>query len=250
MSLLLAMNLAPQLLFARRFIPASPVELWAKIAEGTSFQRRVMAELAAQPGSRFLDRAPVYTDSVFPQALAALYRVRSLGGYSALQPQTYVHMSAADRALMEPWPATLIFEATGLSREARLRTAPRGTPTRFQFTQSTTEGAAIATDGGFTVSEPALDRVILESPHPFTGKLWWTDTRYPGWTATVDGQPAELIAATPLGSSITLTAARKVVLRYQPTYMQLALRGSALGVLLTLLVVGYGAIAWKGEREH
>jgi hypothetical protein len=90
------------------------------------------------------------------------------------------------------------------------------------------------------LNQESLGSILIEAKEPFTGSLWWTDTRYPGWSATVDGESVPLVAAAPLGSRIDLQRATRIHLRYEPTYLWPALGGTALGGVVLLLAFGFG----------
>jgi len=68
------------------------------------------------------------------------------------------------------------------------------------------------------------------------GYLVLADTYYPGWTATIDGHPAELLRANVAGRAVRLPAnARHVDFRYEPAVYEAALFSSGASLLLLLL---------------
>ena len=67
------------------------------------------------------------------------------------------------------------------------------------------------------------------------GLLVWLQAPLDGWTAHVDGQPAEIIPANVLGMAVPITAeSRRVEIRYTPPGFALGLRLAALGLLALL----------------
>ena len=67
------------------------------------------------------------------------------------------------------------------------------------------------------------------------GLLVWLQAPLDGWTAHVDGQPAEIIPANVLGMAVPIDAGtRRVEIRYTPPGFALGLRLAALGLLALL----------------
>ena len=67
------------------------------------------------------------------------------------------------------------------------------------------------------------------------GLLVWLQAPLSGWTAHVDGQPAEIIPANVLGMAVPITAeSQRVEIRYTPPGFALGLRLAALGLLALL----------------
>jgi hypothetical protein len=88
------------------------------------------------------------------------------------------------------------------------------------------------------------DQVVIDLIAPRDGYLVLADAYYPGWTATVDGQPAEIEQADILFRAVGVPAGQhRVELRYQP-------RSFSFGLLIsagTAVVLGG---AWLMARRR
>ncbi|MCB0047199.1 MAG: YfhO family protein [Caldilineaceae bacterium] len=79
------------------------------------------------------------------------------------------------------------------------------------------------------------ERVEVRTRSDAAGLLVLTDTYYPGWQATVDGQAAPVLPANYLFRGVPLPAGEHtVILRYQPTGWLTGLLLAGLGMLLTV----------------
>lgn len=115
---------------------------------------------------------------------------------------------------------------------------------------------------GATTTQPAPqvlrqgpDRVIIQVNMSQAGFLVLTDTYYPGWWATVDGEPAKILLANHAFRAVELPAdVHTVVFRYAPLSFRL---GAAIAldaallllVAMALLVAGQARAAARGEGE-
>lgn len=82
------------------------------------------------------------------------------------------------------------------------------------------------------------DAIILRTESDVEGLLVLTDAHYPGWVATVDGKPTEIYLADGNFRGVFVPAGeREVVFRYEPLSYRLGLTLTALGVLISLLLV-------------
>jgi len=82
------------------------------------------------------------------------------------------------------------------------------------------------------------------------GVIVFSEIYYPGWTATVDGQPAELGRVNYILRALNVKAGKhKVVLDFHPTSIKKTETVAYVGyvVLLLLLVVGLG-LEWKKKK--
>jgi len=71
--------------------------------------------------------------------------------------------------------------------------------------------------------------------------LVWLNRWYPGWTARVDGQPAEIWRADVMGQAVLVPAGRhRVVFEFQPMVLTWSLGLSAVGVAATVLFTVIG----------
>lgn len=76
-------------------------------------------------------------------------------------------------------------------------------------------------------------RLVISADTPAAGVLVVSETSYPGWTATVDGQPAPLLHADYAFRGVALPAGRHIVeMRFRSRPLELGLLLSGLGLLL------------------
>ncbi|MFT4976642.1 MAG: hypothetical protein ACI8S6_002547, partial [Myxococcota bacterium] len=100
------------------------------------------------------------------------------------------------------------------------------------------EGAGTA-----TVISSSAREVVIEAEG--AGLLVHTDSVYPGWEATVDGELVEIVVADLLFRGVVLSeGAHEVVLRYRPRRIEAALWGMPLALL------GLLGLAWTDRRQH
>ena len=236
---LLALNLVPLLLFTARFIPRQPMELWNRLLAGGPAQRAVADALGDTP-LRLWEIAPAEHQKLFPYALAHLYRVRTVDGYSALQPRSIYWLSQEEKERYRPQIADYIYESRKIGQASgELIKNPTPGLARMQWKTPITRD--------FQVTQHGLNEIRVEfSPGP-PGTLLWTDTHYPGWKATLDGQPLALHATPPTFTSIEIAEnARYLVLRYRPTYLWPSVTIS----IGAMLLVGGTLIARIGLRQQ
>lgn len=91
-----------------------------------------------------------------------------------------------------------------------------------------------------TVLRPGPDRVIIQIASDRAGHLVLTDTYYPGWQATVDGEPAEILPADHAFRAVWVGAGEHtVVFRYTPLSFRVgAWVTLAAGVVMAGLFLG------------
>ncbi len=91
--------------------------------------------------------------------------------------------------------------------------------------------------GTVTRTASAPSEVHLRADSRRGGWLVLSDTYDPGWTATLDGQPAELLPANLVQHALRLPPGpHEVRLSYTPAGLGLGLAGAALALLLLLLL--------------
>ena len=226
---MLALNLAPLLLFASSFVPGSPRGLFERLLAGGPAQQAVIQ--AAAEGRRVWEYRAGTPDAVFPNAFAHFYSIHVVEGYSALQPTSLfrwpVNATPPDPALL----ADVFVEKTGI----RARSG-KGT-VRFACEPDLRDGAA--------VTRESLNELRL---HNDSGSsLLRTDTWFPGWR--LEGESPG-IKITPRPPAFAMIAGpkpedlRDLTLRYVPRFLSL---GIALAALGTCLSVGM-AFAWRFAR--
>jgi hypothetical protein len=91
------------------------------------------------------------------------------------------------------------------------------------------------------------ERVVVRLPAGASGRLVLADTYYPGWNATVDGQPVSIEPYDGYVRSVTVPdGAQEVVFTYQPRWLVPAAFLSGLALLVTLALAAASVIpAWR-----
>ena len=227
--LVLGMSLLPAVLFYARFVPHHPVGLWQQLRAGAPDQRRVADRLGGTAG-RLDDQAPNIYDCLYPSALAHVYRVRVAHGYSALQPRSFMTLTADQwREVQQPigdfsYTSEKSGDATGVFKT----NVPSGSAV-FQWTPQVPRTLA--------AQLISLNRFRLDLGAGPAATLVWTDTQFPGWRAWSDCGPIPIRAHPPCFSELVIPAeARWVELRYRPTWLGagLALAGVGLAMLVAM----------------
>jgi hypothetical protein len=78
---ILILSTLPLLLFGHRFIPMQRIEQWERLRAGGPEQLRALAQL--RPADRLAETAPGMHETLFPGAMAQLYRAHVVHGYSS-----------------------------------------------------------------------------------------------------------------------------------------------------------------------
>jgi len=76
--------------FHHRFRPKQDITLWTRLKEGGPLQKEAIKTLHG--GLRLDESAVKSGDQIFPYAMATLYRVHVIHGYSALQPRSMMNV--------------------------------------------------------------------------------------------------------------------------------------------------------------
>jgi hypothetical protein len=244
---LLALNLVPLLLFTARFIPRQPMERWSRLLAGGPAQRPVVEILGNTP-LRLSEVAPGDRghEKLFPYALSHLYRVRVVDGYSALQPWSLCLLSQEEKQRYRPQISDYIYTSREIGQPSgELVRNPTPGLARMQWSTPISRN--------FEVTQHGLNEIHVNfAPGP-SGTLLWTDTHYPGWRATLDGQPLALRATPPAFTSMEISGnASQLVLRYRPTDLRLSLMVCVVAVLLVgvILVGRVGSRSSAGAHGH
>ena len=99
-------------------------------------------------------------------------------------------------------------------------------------------GAVPAGESTARITRYEAERIDVEVEAAETGYLLLTDAFYPGWTATVDGAPAEVVRADVLFRAVHVLAGRSVVtFEYRPAWLPGALIGGAAAWVLAAVFV-------------
>jgi hypothetical protein len=234
---LLVLNLGPVMLFARRFIPHDPIELWHRLLSGGEEQRKV-AGLRDTP-YRLHDIAPTPTDQLFPWAMSHLYGVRTVHGYGALPLATLSEMSPQQREKHKAQFADVFYwtETSG-SSVGVLSTNDISTLVRFHWLGGSPRKLQI--------SEAHLNTIKLDLAPGGADTLQWADTFFPGWKAFANGQEIDLKRYPPCFTSLHIPAStQEVLLRYKPRFLD---TGKRLGILG--LVIAGGTLVYEPAKRH
>ncbi len=228
LEVLLALNFLPVFLLFERLAPCQPVELWHRLLTGGPEQQRVMA--AVKPNYlRLMEVAPGRNDPLFPDALEHLYRVHTVHGYSALLPKCLSALSAEEPQQFRPQLADYIYETQRGQPTGKLLKADIRVSARFQW--------LTPSERTITIEQEMLNTIRLTIGSGAAGTLLWTDTYYPGWTATIDGIRGGRQFEPPCFSKIEIPGGvRSLVFHYQPTFLKAGIGVALFGLLLTFAV--------------
>ena len=81
------------------------------------------------------------------------------------------------------------------------------------------------------------------------GLVVFSEIYYPGWTATIDGQPAELGRANYILRALKVPAGKhEVVLEFRPTTVSTS--NAISYAMLALLLLGFGFAAWRSRKQQ
>lgn len=228
---LLALNLAPLLLFAHRFIPRASLEQWHRFAAGSEEQRRVAAALG-EKSTRLSDEAPGHYAELFPMNYAQLHRIHRLQGYAALQPRAQIWHPNADPTKV----ADFRYTATAVPGTGEWQTIHPHSAARFSW-----EGGDVRS---IAVRRESLNTLELAFPSGPAALLRRTDTFYPGWRAfDAAGRELPLQQLAAVHSQIEVPAGtERVALRYQPRWL---LPGAVAAGFAAAVIVGAILGAWR-----
>jgi hypothetical protein len=141
----------------------------------------------------------------------------------------------------------------GLLADPRAGTVPDGTdgtdgPALPPTGPSPTEGGTDQAAAGTVAWEAdEAERLVLRTSSAQAAVLVVRDTYFPGWSATIDGQPAPVLRADYLFRAVAVPAgAHTVELRYESRALGAGAIVSLLSVLLTL---GLGALRLERRRR-
>ena len=159
------------------------------------------------------------------------------------------------RALPRAW---LVAEAEAVDGEEALRRIRGESATEFEPRRTVLlevrrdelpqlPGGVIAADSSARITRYESNRLIIETNAPTASVLVLSEIFYPGWVATIDGQPARIEVADYLLRGISLPAGRhRVEMHYTAPGVR---RGAIISALTVCLVIGLGVFAWRGARR-
>jgi hypothetical protein len=94
----------------------------------------------------------------------------------------------------------------------------------------------------------APEQAVIDVEAPQPGYLVLTDAYYPGWTATVDGQPVEIERADIMFRAVKIPAGQhRVELRYQPPSFTL---GLLISIVTAVVLIGVWLIVHRRNRSR
>ena len=220
----LILNLIAPVLYARRFIPHQPIEMWERLKAGSAEQRRVLAKTSESHGrleettltSEYRNNPPDGFAGLFPQEMGAIYHVHTLHGYAALIP-----------------PNIWWDKLPGKPSRADYVLRPNGELTNGSFHRFQDE----ATGSPARIVAESLNHLSIVLPNLEGGKLQWNDNAYPGWSAhNSDNGAAIAIAPSNHTSILTVpSGTQRIHLDYRPTGF---LPGLALSAFAVVLLIG------------
>jgi hypothetical protein len=228
---LLALNLAPLLLFSHRFTARQPVEFWRSLLHGDCEQSRLAAALGlpyrldGSPGFRY--------QKVYPGALAHLYRVHNTDGYSSFPMPPVLSETrelGLDLVSSDTGPLTPSPDAADASFV--LAPPPSGT-SRFQWQPPLRRSVKVLRE--------SLNQITIEVAAGHAGVLVRTDRYYPGWRVREPRTiPSRVLGRWLLALDVPPPQTR-ITFAYSPRFLSLSLP-IALMSLAGCLVTGTAAL--------
>ena len=224
----LGFSLVAVVLFYFRFIPCQPMELWERLREGGPAQQRAIQAVAGNFGRIYEDSAN-FQNQVFPNALACLYGVNVVHGYSALQPASFSTAHEFRSSFPDFWKADWRILSDGAVEPYSLH-EEKNSSCRLIWSGPGKRIARI-------VAETPGDLVAEIAPG-LAGSLVRTDTFFPGWEPSVGGSKVQLCFFPPYFSAVLLPGSSeplKLHLHYSPRFLNLGLGLALLGLLFLVL---------------
>ena len=137
-----------------------------------------------------------------------------------------------------------ILEAPRGSRSGTLEASPGSRPTDRRRSDRFLSRAAPDPSEVVTLTRDDPQEVELTAELRSDGLVIVSDFHYPGWSATVDGQPVEILKANRAMRGVAVPAGtHHLVFRYQPLSFRLGIVLSSIGLAAT---AGLGSWAWRG----
>jgi uncharacterized membrane protein YfhO len=120
---------------------------------------------------------------------------------------------------------------------------------------STTQTNVVAADRGgqgqATVTQYATDSVRIHTTASADAWLVLSDTYYPGWVASVDGQPTTVLRGDVLFRAVAVPAGdHDVEFRFEPASVRLGLAISVVSLLLLILALVASGVAGNVGRRR
>jgi hypothetical protein len=120
---------------------------------------------------------------------------------------------------------------------------------------STTQTNVVAADRGgqgqATVTQYATDSVRIHTTASADAWLVLSDTYYPGWVASIDGQPTTVLRGDVLFRAVAVPAGdHEIEFRFQPASVRLGLAVSVVSLLLLILALVASGLAGNVGRRR
>lgn len=169
--------------------------------------------------------------------------LREVDASDDLRLKLYENPSALPRARWVPEAIVVPDAVSVLRRLSAARDDPRAVLLLEAPPPSGFLGAPSATPGRVTIERNEPERVTLRVSAPTRGFVQLADQYYPGWRATVNGEPAAILRADFLFRAVEVPGGESVVeFRYRPASVAV---GAAISAATLLMLVG--AAAWRGR---
>ena len=206
--------------------------------------QKTMGAVAAAGG----DMTKVAGDSIFPvlNMLNAKYFILPLqGGHTVPVQNTYAYGNAwfVDKVT---YVGNANQELDALKRLNLRRQAVADEKFRKVLGESVPQGEAVAR---LTVYKP--NSLTYEVKSDKGGVLVFSEIYYPGWTVTIDGQPAELGRVNYVLRALQVTpGSHKIVLDFHPTSVRKTETVAYVGYAVLLLLVFFAVfMEWRKRKE-
>ena len=225
MAAVLLMSAIPVLMFHSRFKPSQPIGLWQQLVRGGPVQAHARDLLDG--GLRLAEPSSDRDIAVFTHAIAAMYAVHVMHGYSALQPACPFRYPPEAAPVPDGWLADYSVVQSDSSQGPAFD--KQSALARFRLL-STGEAAPV------TIVCETHNRLTLDiSRLPTDETLVRTDTYYPGWIVWSGATKKRLEPECACFSTIPkwqAAADGRIVLEYSPSYLSVAWICCAVGMLL------------------
>jgi hypothetical protein len=213
------------------------------------YRRRDWKDLAAQPEIATLLGVGLV---VVPEDETGPLRAAGFTLVGTLPPDDAV---LARRALPRARLVHRVEEATSAEHALELLLVPARDPSGIAVIEAGALPAGLAEPPGgalehVQILEDISEQVTLDVVAAAPALLVLTDTFYPGWEATVDGEPAPIVRADHAFRGVRLAAGRhRVVFRYQPASVRRGATVSAVAALVVILCAASPAGRRRTRRE-
>ncbi|MBE2223628.1 MAG: YfhO family protein [Anaerolineae bacterium] len=178
---------------------------------------------------------------------AGTFMALTLGNYRLIHSgdvKLYENLDVLPRAFFVPNWQRVPNTETALSLMAEPEFDPRETAVLVNSQQSTINNQQSTTVGEAVITRYEPEQVVVQTNSAAAGLLLLTDANYPGWQATIDGQPVPIETADILFKSLFVPAGEhEVVFTFQSASFANGRSVSLIGLLIMLALSG--VVWWK-----